>query len=29
MTGLEWVALSIAAAILATLVTLAVGLTRH
>lgn len=29
MTGMEWAALGIAAAILATLVVLAAGLTRH
>jgi len=29
MTGMEWLALAVGAAILATLVTLAVGLTRH
>jgi hypothetical protein len=29
MTGMEWLALAIGAAILGTLVTLAFGLTRH
>lgn len=29
MTGMEWIALAIGAAILATLAALAIGLTRH